>query len=192
MNCIVLAGGKSSRMKDELGIDKAFLPFGTYSTLWEWQNSKLLKIFDSVYFSSKNTAFPSILDDVKTINGQDISSTYAPMVGFYSALCKFDEAFFIAVDTPFFGEEQINQLLEVANKNKNADAIIASSNGKAHPTIAIYRNSILASLGEHIVQNKLKLMLFLSTLNCITVEFDEKFTANINDKKGYESACLLI
>lgn len=179
-------------MKDELGIDKAFLPFGEYQNLWEWQNARLLDIFDSVYFSSKNKTFPNILDDITEINSIDISSIYAPMVGFYSALYKFNEAFFIAVDTPFFGKEQINKLLETANKNRNADAIIASSNGKPHPTIAIYRNSILSTLGEHIVQNRLKLMLFLSTLNCINVEFDEKFTANINDKKGYESACLLI
>ncbi len=179
-------------MKDELGIDKAFLPFGKYKNLWEWQNERLLNIFDNVYFSSKNRVFPNILDDVTEIKNVDISLTYAPMVGFYSALCKFNEAFFIAVDTPFFGKEQIYEMLEISNQNPNADAIIACSNSKAHPTIAIYRNSILNTLGEHIVQNRLKLMLFLSTLNCINVEFDEKFTANINDKKGYESACLLI
>ncbi|MEY4504505.1 MAG: molybdenum cofactor guanylyltransferase MobA [Pseudomonadota bacterium] len=179
-------------MKDELGIDKAHLPFGAINSLWEWQFIRLNKLFRNVYFSSKNLQYENVIPDKESALGVDIREVYAPMVGFFSALYCFDEAFFIAVDTPFFGKEQIEKMLKTANENRDVDAIVALSNGKMHPTIAIYRNSILQTLEEHISQNKLKLMLFLSTTKYITVGFDDKYMQNINDKEGYERACLLI
>ena len=179
-------------MKKDLGINKAFLPFGSAKTLWEYQQERLSKIFDKVIFSAKTKDFTETLIDEKNVLGVDVSEMYAPMLSIYSVLRNFDEAFFIAVDTPFFGENEILTLQNAAKNANKADAILAVSNGKIHPTIGIYRNNIVQSLQEHIVQNKLKLSLFLEPLSTVTVEFDEKFTQNINDKKGYENACLRI
>jgi molybdopterin-guanine dinucleotide biosynthesis protein A len=43
--CVIFAGGKSSRM----GEDKSLLPFGTFSSLAEYQYNRLSNIFDIVY-----------------------------------------------------------------------------------------------------------------------------------------------
>ena len=48
--CVILAGGKSSRM----GQDKTLLPFGGFETLTHYQASKFSKVFDEVFISSKN------------------------------------------------------------------------------------------------------------------------------------------
>ena len=50
---VILAGGKSSRMKQ----DKALLPFGDTNSLAEFQYRRLSKIFSKVYISSKNNKF---------------------------------------------------------------------------------------------------------------------------------------
>ena len=179
-------------MQKDIGVNKVLLPFGSANTLLEYQQNKLSALFDSIFVSIKKSTSTFAIQDENTVCGVDVGNVYAPILGFYSALLRFNEAFFIAVDTPFFDALQIKQMQEVASKNKNVDAIIATSNGKLHPTIAIYRNTMLPSLAWHISQDKLKLTLYLSTLNIITVEFDESFTQNINDKKGYDEACLRI
>lgn len=179
-------------MQKDLGLNKAMLPFGGKKTLLEYQSVRLGALFDNLFFSAKISNLQNCILDESTILGVDVSHLYAPMLGFYSALLRFKEAFFIAVDTPFFDEPQIKALLMAASINPDADVVVASSNGNIHPTIAIYRDSILDTLASHIAQNKLKLTLFLSTLTVIAVEFDESFTQNINDKKGYEEACLRI
>ncbi|MCV6608584.1 MAG: NTP transferase domain-containing protein, partial [Campylobacterales bacterium] len=47
--CLILCGGKSSRMKE----NKALLPFGEEKTLMEYQYKKFQKIFSKVYLVVK-------------------------------------------------------------------------------------------------------------------------------------------
>ena len=53
VSAVIFAGGKSSRM----GEDKSLLPFGTYTTLAEYQHAKLSKLFYKVYLSAKKNKF---------------------------------------------------------------------------------------------------------------------------------------
>jgi|GEM_PF-5304465 len=46
--CVILCGGKSSRMREDIGVDKAYLDF-LGKPLYQRQFEKLSLIFDSVY-----------------------------------------------------------------------------------------------------------------------------------------------
>jgi len=48
--CVILAGGKSSRM----GEDKALLPFGYSPTLTQYQLKKFQDYFKDLYISTKD------------------------------------------------------------------------------------------------------------------------------------------
>jgi len=50
--CVIFAGGKSSRM----GEDKSLLPFGSFSTLTEFQLNRLQKMFKNIYISCKKSS----------------------------------------------------------------------------------------------------------------------------------------
>jgi len=77
--CVIFAGGKSSRM----GEDKALLPFASFSTLAEYQQTKLSKLFTHVYISCKEkNNFPfeaNFIEDDKT------NVTFAPTAGFLAS-----------------------------------------------------------------------------------------------------------
>ena len=84
--CVILAGGKSSRM----GQDKTLLPFGGFETLTHYQASKFSKVFDEVFVSSKFEKFNPPLKLIKDESSED----YSPMLALYCVLksalfCKF-------------------------------------------------------------------------------------------------------
>ncbi|GAA7121787.1 hypothetical protein ID0233_07870 [Helicobacter pylori] len=51
--CVLLAGGKSSRfVTNNIQINKALMPFESYSSLLEYQYTRLLKLFKVIYAKS--------------------------------------------------------------------------------------------------------------------------------------------
>ena len=109
-NCVILAGGKSSRM----GRDKSLLPFEEFLTLTHFQVFKFNKIFKNVFVSSK---FDKFNGEFKLI--KDTFDDFSPMGGLYSVLSNFknQNVFIIAVDMPFVKFETINLLYENLDKN---------------------------------------------------------------------------
>ncbi|RUM64044.1 MAG: molybdenum cofactor guanylyltransferase, partial [Sulfurimonas sp.] len=76
--CVIFAGGKSSRM----GEDKTLLPFAGFTTLTEFQYSRLSKIFTNVYISCKDkNKFPF---DANYIIDKKVQDTFAPTLAFVS------------------------------------------------------------------------------------------------------------
>jgi molybdenum cofactor guanylyltransferase len=189
--CVILSGGKSSRMREDAGIDKAFLDFYG-EPLYVRQFGKLSQIFDSVYLSAKIAAnYPkitpaNIIEDLHLVEEMNTSKLFAPTLGMLSAFTtlKSDKIFFLGVDTPFISEKSIDAILAI-----NAKAVVARHNGKIHPTVGVYDKSVAPELIEMIVQNKHKLTLFLEKIGTIFVDLDDGAElANLNRYEDYEKA----
>jgi molybdopterin-guanine dinucleotide biosynthesis protein A len=187
--CVILSGGKSSRMREDAGIDKAFLDFWG-EPLYYRQYQKLSKIFESVYLNTKSAKnydkieSKQIIEDLTSVEGFDTSELFAPTLGMLSAFetLQSDRIFFIGVDTPFISEESIQNLIL-----RNAPFIAAQSGEKIHPTVAVYDKSISSELTRMIKQNKHKLTLLLEKIGTIFVQTgNEKEFLNLNRYEDYK------
>ncbi|MBR8462232.1 NTP transferase domain-containing protein [Campylobacter sp. faydin G-140] len=181
-NCVVLAGGKSSRM----GRDKTLLPFGDFATLTHFNAHKLGNIFNNVYVSSKLDKFNPPLTLIKDLNDSDFS----PMLAIFSILSQFknenEHIFIIPADMPFVSENTIRELYKF---RENFDMVIAQDDKYTHslcgffsPNLSIYAKELYEK-GEH------KIGLLRDLCKCKKVKFansDEFF--NVNNPSEYEEA----
>lgn len=187
MNCVIFAGGKSSRM----GEDKSLLPFGGFNTLAEFQHSRLSKIFKNVYISCKDKKKfdfeASYIEDIET------DSVFAPTAGFIAVFqeLKDDSFFAISVDSPFVNEYEINKILEA--DALHLDATIAKTKYGIEPMCGIYHRSLQHKFIDMLKENNHKLGFLLKSSNTSYVEFeDEKPFLNLNHPHEYEQALALI
>jgi len=186
--CVIFAGGKSSRM----GEDKALLPFSTFSTLTEYQYSRLSKLFKNVYISTKEKEkFKFNANFI--IDATSQKNTYAPTAGFITALqtLQTQTIFVMSVDSPFITIKEIQKLLE-ADKNCY-DATIAKTEAGIQPMCGIYHTSLLNSFLKMQENNTHKLGYLLHNSNTHYVDFqDEKAFLNLNHPHEYQEALDLL
>jgi len=180
--CVIFAGGKSSRM----GQDKSLLPFGSFSSLAEYQYQRLSKLFDNVYISAKENKFDF---NAKVIEDRPTDDLHAPTAGFEAMFTKLDDerVFVLSVDTPFVGEEEIKVLLE--NDSSGLDAVVAKTASGSHPMCGIYHRSLLPSFKSMLEENNHRLgqLLKISKSKFVMFEDEEAF-ANLNHPHEYEEA----
>jgi len=162
--CVILAGGKSSRMKK----DKALLPFGNYPTLAQFQYEKCKRIFKKVYISSKENRFnfecDLLLEDQKE---------FAPIFALLYIAKKLKEPFFVLpVDMPFVDKEVF---FELKNHFKNDGCVV-----EGNPLLALYHHKIEKKITQHIFQNNYKLKLLLKQLDVIFVKISNEKLINLN------------
>ena len=171
-----------------MGQDKSLLPFGGYSTLTQYQYTRLKPLFDRVYISAKTAdKFPFCTDVILDPDGAD----YAPTAGFVSTFRTLgdERVVVLSVDTPFVGEEIFHALLDA--DVSDADAIIARTHHGTHPLCGIYHRSLLhpfermAGEGDH----RLGKLLSLSRTRYVDFKDEEPF-ANLNRPHEYEAAVL--
>ncbi len=183
--CIILSGGKSSRM----GEDKSLLPFGSFQTLIEFQYDRLSKIFKNVYISSKSDKF-----DFPCKIVYDKSEIYSPMVALQSILqtLKDEKIFIVTVDTPFLEEATITQIISHSCNNQ-FDVTICKDLNKTHNLIGVFSKKILQQIDAMLDDNNHKINTLLTQkikLQIISFEENLQF-ANINTKEDYLSFSLL-
>jgi molybdopterin-guanine dinucleotide biosynthesis protein A len=178
--CIILSGGKSSRM----GKDKSLLPFGKFDTLVEYQYQKLSKIFQKVYISTKTNKFnfeaDLILDNITIIS--------SPMVALQSILkeIKTQKVFIITVDTPFIKKETISKLIK---QSSNFDITIAQDKNKTHNLCGVFSKNILPMIDDLIINDIHKINFLIKKTHSIYISFDDtKQFLNINTSCDYQMA----
>ena len=179
--CIIVAGGKSSRM----GSDKALLPFGQSETLTQYQLKRIDGWFQSVHVSCKNRDKfdfdASFIEDVKEFD------EFSPLVALYSILKKIQAPVAIlSVDTPFVNKEVYDKLYRYI---LDFDAVIAKSPFGSHQLCALYSPEILQTLKEQIMQDNHKIRDLLAKIKTKYIDFDddELFT-NLNRPDEYKKA----
>ncbi|MDF1883435.1 molybdenum cofactor guanylyltransferase MobA [Sulfurimonas sp. SAG-AH-194-C21] len=185
--CVIFAGGKSSRM----GEDKSLLPFAGFTTLTEFQYSRLLKIFTNVYISCKNKDKFSF--DANFIEDKKTENTFAPTIAFISIFehLRADSFFTISVDSPFINEETILKLINA--DSSEVDATVATTEDKIQPLCGIYHRSLLPAFEKMVEEDKHKLNFLLknSKTDYVTFKNDNTFL-NLNHPHEYQKALTLI
>lgn len=183
--CVIFAGGKSSRM----GEDKSLLPFASFSTLTQFQLSRLSKIFKTVYISCKSRDKfdfdANFIEDIVT------DSLFAPTAGFVTIfkVLKEESFFALSVDAPFVNEEIIFKLLQEDAKTPHVNATIASLACGIEPMCGVYHRSLESAFNNMLETNNHKLGYLLKNSQTTFVNFeDEKPFLNLNNPDDYQEA----
>lgn len=178
-DCVILCGGKSSRMRQ----DKSLLILDS-KTLTQFQFEKFSIIFKKVFISAKNDkfqgAFKLILDDVN-FNG------YSPMLALYSILKSYKNnfVFIISVDTPNIGFKEIDHLARFTKQDYKV--IIAKTKKYNHPLCGFYHSSLAPLCKELLEKNEHKIGILLDKVKIKKVYFDNEDTfINLNFYQEYE------
>jgi molybdenum cofactor guanylyltransferase len=176
--CIILAGGKSSRMKQ----DKALLSFEKSDSLAKHVYHNMCDLFEKVYISCKADKFdfkaPLILDE---------SSTYAPTIALEAILKQFNgHVFIIAVDMPFVSKETVMTLYDAIAPTK---IVIAKEGETSHNMCGFYHSDLIPSLQIAIQKEQHALHRLLRGYGAIYVDIDDhrSFT-NLNTPEEYQEA----
>ncbi|MDU9804663.1 molybdenum cofactor guanylyltransferase MobA [Helicobacter pylori] len=185
--CVVLAGGKSSRfIINNIQINKALMPLKSYSSLLEYQYSRLLKLFKQVIISTKKSYelnAPYLLERE--------SDLFSPLVGIYNAFLTLQTPyiFFIPIDTPLVSFESIKALCGI----KNFSVVYAKSPAKEHYLISLWHQSILNALNYALKTQNYRLSNLIKNASSTAIHFNqEEEFLNLNTLKDYELAVQIL
>ncbi|WQR65392.1 molybdenum cofactor guanylyltransferase MobA [Helicobacter pylori] len=185
--CVLLAGGKSSRFTiNNIPINKALMPFESYSSLLEYQYSRLLKLFKQVIISAKKSYelnAPYLLERE--------SGLFSPLFGIHNAFLTLQTPyiFFIPIDTPLVSFESIKALCGV----KNFSVVYAKSPTKEHYLISLWHQSILNALSYALKTQNYRLSDLVKNTSSVAIHFNqEEEFLNLNTLKDYELAVQIL
>ncbi|MBM0637749.1 molybdenum cofactor guanylyltransferase [Campylobacter sp. VicNov18] len=179
LNCVILCGGKSSRM----GQDKSKLMIKDQN-LTQFQVEKFSKIFKKVYISAKEDKFQNAF---KLIKDSLEFHIYSPMLALYSILSYFKEeyVFILSVDTPKLSQNEIIKMLPFLDQKNQI--IIAKSPSYKHPLCGFYHSRLAEKCKKLLEKQEYKIGLLFSQAQTHFVEFsNEDAFLNLNFYEEYE------
>ena len=170
-SAIILAGGKSSRMKynkEYIKVNDTFLVHN--------QIMLLSSIFDEIIVVSPNIDHYSDFN-VKVV--QDILPGSTPLIGLHSGLLASTNpyCYVIACDMPYINLDYIKYLIKT---HKLKEALVTMNNGFIEPFNAIYSTNITSNIENFISTKKYGFQTFISTLDKDILS--EKESSNFNPK----------
>lgn len=181
IGCLILAGGKSSRM----GREKAFLSYHgmTFLDKLILEFSDFREILVSVDKRENHPEIPYPMVE-------DIYPDAGPMGGIYSALsrCRSDALLVIPCDVPLFSQSLFDRLMESWEKGTDA-VILVTEDGRKHPLCGIYHKSCLSVLKTCLERKERKMMLALKQLHVTYLQAGEDSwrLRNINTPGDYRT-----
>ncbi|MDI9251715.1 molybdenum cofactor guanylyltransferase MobA [Helicobacter sp. 219-2] len=185
--CVLLAGGKSSRfITNNIQINKALMPFESYSSLLEYQYMRLLKLFKKVIISAKKSYelnAPYLLEKE--------SDLFSPLFGIYNAFLTLQTPyiFFIPIDTPLVSFESIKALCGI----KDFSVVYAKSPTKEHYLISLWHQNIFNALSYALKTQNYRLSDLVKNTSSIAMHLDkEEEFLNLNTLKDYELAVQIL
>ncbi|GAA7535308.1 molybdenum cofactor guanylyltransferase MobA [Helicobacter pylori] len=185
--CILLAGGKSSRfITNNIQTNKALMPFESYSSLLEYQYTRLLKLFKKVIISAKKSYelnAPYLLERE--------SDLFSPLFGIYNAFLTLQTPyiFFIPIDTPLVSFESIKALCGI----KNFSVAYAKSPTKEHYLISLWHQNTLNALSHTLKTQNYRLSTLVKNISSVAINFNqEEEFLNLNTLKDYELAVQIL
>lgn len=194
-SCVILCGGKSSRMKS----NKALLQFGEHSLL-AFQYLKLATIFKKVYISckasQKEELDSTLKAEIDNFNSdvfllEDNEEIFAPINGILNIFNKLDDSkvFIISCDMPLIKQKTIKILLANA---MDYDVVYAKDSNRIHPLVGVWSATMKNALESAMLNNEFKLLDLLIPYQSKGIYFDKIEFVNLNTKKDYKYALKLL
>lgn len=191
---VILAGGRSSRM----GVaDKCLLPFGG-STIIGHVIATLAPQISRILINSNSDADKFLPYDLP-VRADIVPGYCGPLAGILTGMRWAEEAvpgarhiLAVAGDMPFLPFDLAGKLSAAIG---DGDAAIVLSDGRTHPTAALWRIGLAARLEQEIVQNGLRKMHdWLKLLDVSTVEYpaSPSLFFNINSQTDLAGAAAFI
>ena len=170
---IILAGGKSTRMKT----DKAFLKLGS-GTMIEELISRLEKKFSKLMIIA-NDKEKYAKFGIQVM--EDIIPDKGPLGGIYTALVKSESVynFIFSCDAPFVNPDLMDYM---TSKTKDFDAIVPKWQDRFEPIHAIYSKNCIEAIESQLVKNDLKITNFFSEVSIKVIEQGELERFNLGQR----------
>lgn len=168
ISCIVLAGGKGSR----LGRNKAEVVIGKKS-LFQWVlyrisflKSEVIVVASNEEFSPWLTGYP----DYKVVT--DIYPDRGPLVGIFTGLTVAESPYSLVVgcDMPFLNQALLSHMIQVA---PGFDVVVPRVGDLVEPLHAVYSKSCLPLMESMIKQDNLSVHRLLGLVKVRYVDSDE-------------------
>lgn len=177
-DCVIMAGGKSSRM----GRPKALLEYAGFTFMDHIIYNT--SVFDRQYISANDSLYNGF--GCRVI--PDTVAGAGPLGAVCSALekCKSEYVFFIPCDMPFITQETVFHLFD--KMNSDADAAVFTAEGRVFPTIAVYRKTVLPQARKQLESGNYKMMDLLGLIRTqyVSSPYPQQFK-NINTPRDYEA-----
>jgi len=163
-NAIILAGGKSSRM----GTDKGLISIGEKTMIEciiKELNSSNIK---DILIVSNNTEYKKFGLPVFP----DIIENKGPLGGIYTGLLKSSRSrnIVLSCDIPLISCEIINHLVNICDE---IPLLVSKYEEKVHCLISRWDASLIASIGENLIEDKLKIKNFLCENDAVYTDLKE-------------------
>ncbi len=155
------------------------MPFESYSSLLEYQYTRLLKLFKKVIISAKKSYelnAPYLLERE--------SDLFSPLFGIYNAFLTLQTPyiFFIPIDTPLVSFESIKALCGI----KNFSVVYAKSPTKEHYLISLWHQNNLNALSYALKTQNYRISDLVKNTSFIAMHLDKEEFLNLNTLKDYE------
>ena len=164
ITAIILAGGKSSRMKEDKG-----LVYFNGKMLVEHVIASAKKMTNHIIFITANPAYrqfgyPCVEDEMKE---------KGPLGGIFTGLVhsSTQKNFVLGCDMPFLSQNIFSGLI---NNCEGLDALLTEHKGKAEPLCAIYDRSCIPQFRHLLEQDQLKITDALEGLKTRVISFDNE------------------
>ena len=190
-SCIVLAGGKSSR----LGLDKVLETVGNRSLLQLIISGVAPLSSEIIVVANREQTIPQSTEDQKLRVVTDICPGKGPLGGIYTGLATSTSFYnlVVASDMPFLNQALLRYMIQLS---VDFDLVVPRAGKLVEPLHAVYTKKCLTTIERMIKQDKLsvnQLFLLVRTRYVEAEEierFDPKHLSffNINTKADLEKA----
>ena len=163
-NAIILAGGKSSRM----GTDKGLITIGEKSMIEYILNELAASEIKDIIIVSNNLEYKKFGLPVYP----DIIKDKGPLGGIYTGLIKSSRLrnVVLSCDIPLISSKVINHLID---NSADFPVLVSKYEDKIHPLIGIWDASLIPSIGENLIKDRLRLKDYLNENGAVYTDLKE-------------------
>lgn len=182
MPCVILCGGKSSRMKE----DKTLLPFFNSNSLAQFQYDRLKLHFKNIYISSKTNKFNFINE--KNLILDENKEIFSPILALDTIFKKINnqKIFIITVDSPFVTIESIKELIK---NSLDVDVCVAKTEDKVHNLCGVFDSNISITIQSMLRDDIHKINYLIKQNKFKIIEFiNHNEFMNINNPEDYKKS----